>query len=58
MGGELSTSIIATGFISLGILVLTNVIIVAYSYGKITQSVADVCRRVERVEDKIFGPDG
>jgi len=40
----------AIGFISIGILVIINLIVVAFSYGRISQSVADLNHRVERLE--------
>ena len=35
------------------VLVVINIAGVAYSYGKLSQKVSDLCRRLERVE-KIF----
>lgn len=38
------------GFVSIGVLVTSNIIIVAYTYGKLQQSVKDLGRRVSRIE--------
>ena len=40
------------GFISLGILVVTNLILTAYNYGRLNQSVSDLCRRVGQLEER------
>ena len=40
------------GFISLGILVVTNLILTAYNYGRLNQSVSDLCRRVDNIEKR------
>ena len=42
------------GFFSLGFLVVINIILVAYSYGKMTQGLGDLCRRVENLEKRVF----
>ena len=39
------------GFIGVALLVLTNIAAVAYSYGKLSQKVNDLCRRVTRLEN-------
>jgi len=46
----------AIGFISIGTLVVINLILAAFSYGKLNQSVSDLCRRVERLESRVLGP--
>ena len=38
------------GFISLGILIIINLLVVSFSYGRISQSVTDLNHRVERLE--------
>jgi len=38
------------GFVSIGFLVIVDIVIVAYSYGKLCQKVADACRRITRME--------
>jgi len=38
--------------------VVVNIGIVAFSYGKLTQSVKDLCRRVNRVEKILNGKGG
>ena len=40
------------GFISLVILVVTNLILTAFNYGKLSQSVNDLCQRVTRLETR------
>ena len=37
-------------FITLGLLALVNLAAVAYSYGKLTQKVNDLCGRMSRLE--------
>ncbi len=39
------------------ILVVINIAGVAYSYGKLSQKVSDLCRRLERVEKVINNPE-
>ena len=41
---------IATGFISIGVVLVLNLTVVAYSYGQHTQKLNDLCRRVGRIE--------
>lgn len=38
------------GFVALGVLMCFNLTAVAYSYGKLTQSVKDISRRVGKLE--------
>lgn len=37
--------------IGVGVLVVINIGVAAYSYGKLSQKVSDLCRRVGRLED-------
>lgn len=39
------------GFVSIGVLMVGNMVVVAYSYGKVKQRVEDLCGRVTRLED-------
>ena len=39
------------------VLVVINIAGVAYSYGKLSQKVSDLCRRLERVEKVINSPE-
>ena len=48
MSGEI------VGFLSLGLLILINIIMVAVSYGKYSQKIEDLGARVTRLENKIF----
>jgi len=41
-----------TGFIALGILIIINIVLVAFTYGKLSQSVKDLTRRTGAIEDK------
>lgn len=41
--------------IGVGGLVILNIVIVAYGYGKLTQKVSDACRRLTRLESIING---
>ena len=38
-------------------LVVINIAAVAYSYGKLSQKVSDLCRRIDRVEKTLNGKD-
>lgn len=40
----------AIGFVSIGVLLLCNLTLAAYSFGKLSQRVSDLSRRVERLE--------
>ena len=40
---------------AVGVAVGTNLVLVAYSYGKIQQTVKDLSRRVGHIEDKLNG---
>ncbi len=42
---------IVAALVSLGGLILLNIIISAYQYGQLRQQVTDFCRRVDRLED-------
>ena len=42
------------GFFSIGFLIVVNIILVAYGYGKMNQSLNDICRRVENLEKHVF----
>ena len=46
---------ILVGFASLGFLAMVNISVFAYSYGKLNQRVADLCRRIGRIEDILNG---
>lgn len=48
MPGEIVASLIAVG-----VLVVINIVTVAFGYGRMTQKVSDLCRRVKRVEAKL-----
>ena len=41
--------------IGVGGLVIINIVFAAYSYGRLTQTVKDLCRRVGRVENIVNG---
>ena len=43
-------STIIGAIIGVIVLVLINIAVVAYSYGKVCQKVSDLCRRVSRLE--------
>lgn len=38
------------GFVSIALLVIIDIVIVAFSYGRLCQKVADACRRISRLE--------
>ena len=38
------------GFVTLGLLAICNLLAFAYGYGKLTQKVNDLCRRLDRLE--------
>ena len=38
------------GFVSIALLVIIDIVIVAFSYGRLCQKVADACRRITRLE--------
>lgn len=42
-------------FIGMGCLMVINIIAVAYSYGKLSQKVSDLCRRIRGVETQVDG---
>lgn len=42
------------GFTSIGLLIICNMIVVAYSYGKVKQKVDGLCQRVGRLEDAVY----
>ena len=44
------TDSVLFGFISIAVLVIINIAIVAYGYGKLSQKVNDACRRIGRLE--------
>ncbi len=44
------TDSVLLGFISIAVLVIINIAIVAFSYGKLHQQVKDACRRIGRLE--------
>ena len=41
---------IVTGFLSIGLLMLGNLVGMAFTYGKLTQMVSDLARRVDRLD--------
>lgn len=41
---------ITAALIGIGMLVIINIVAVAYSYGKLSQKVNDFCQRVDRLE--------
>ena len=43
------------GLLGIGILVIINIAMVAFSYGKLSQKVSDTCRRIDRLEKIING---
>ena len=45
------------GFVSIGLMVLVQIIIFAFGYGKISQKVSDLCKRVEGLEKKVNNTD-
>lgn len=46
----METTIVGS-FIGVGFLTVVNVAVIAYSYGKMSQSVRDLSKRVERIEN-------
>ena len=46
---------IVAALIGVGALVIINIIIAAYGYGRLNQKVCDLCRRVDRLEKIING---
>ena len=40
----------ASGLISIAVLVIVNIGVVSYGYGKLTQKVLDLCDRVTKLE--------
>ena len=46
---------IDTSFGVLGAMILINIATVAFTYGRLSQRVADVCDRVRRLEDTMNG---
>lgn len=51
-------SAIIGALMGIGFLTIVNVIVVAYTYGKLSQKVADFCKRVDRMESKLNGTVG
>lgn len=45
MSGEL-----VVGFVSIGVVVVVNLVVSAYHYGRLNQTVIDLCKRVDRIE--------
>ena len=45
---------ILVGFISVGFLVVLNLLSVAYTYGKLSEKVQGLCDRVDKLESKVF----
>ena len=45
------------GFVGIGLMVLVQIIMFAFSYGKISQKVSDLCKRVEGLEKKVNNTD-
>ena len=45
----------SVGFISIGAVLMLNLVGVAYSYGKQTQKLNDLCRRMGLVEEAFKG---
>lgn len=41
---------IIAALISVGVLIICNIVQVAYTYGKLSQKVSDFCQRVDRLE--------
>ena len=41
---------IVAALIGVGALVIVNIIIAAYGYGRLNQKVCDLCRRMDRLE--------
>lgn len=48
----METQIVAA-LIGVGAMVLINIIIAAYGYGRLNQKVSDFCRRLEKVENRV-----
>ena len=46
---------IVAALIGVGALVIINIIIAAYGYGRLNQKVCDLCRRVDQLEKIING---
>lgn len=46
---------IVAALIGVGGLVIVNIIVAAYGYGRLNQKVCDLCRRVDRLEKIING---
>jgi hypothetical protein len=49
----MENSSIFVALVAIGITVVLNLILAAFSYGKLNQSVSDLCRRVEKLEEKV-----
>ena len=45
---------LAIGFGSLAALVIANLVMVAFNYGKLAQRMTDLCDRVSRLENAVF----
>jgi len=45
------------GFVGIGLMVLMQIIMFAFGYGKISQKVSDLCKRVEGLEKKVNNTD-
>lgn len=46
------------GYIAVIVLIVTNIGLVAFSYGKLTQKVKDLCRRVDKLERSVNSKKG
>ena len=45
---------VLVGFISVGFLVILNLLLAAYTYGKLSEKVQGLCDRVDKLENKVF----
>ena len=45
------------GFVGIGLMVLVQIVMFAFGYGKISQKVSDLCKRVEGLEKKVNNTD-
>ena len=44
---------IVIGFISLAILIIVQITLFAFGYGKLSQKVTDYCNRIDKLEQKV-----
>ncbi|MFC1910557.1 hypothetical protein ACFLXC_04655 [Chloroflexota bacterium] len=49
------TDSVFASFLTIAVLVIINIALAAYSYGKLGQKVNDACRRITRLEMRVNG---